>query len=131
MPEQLQRAGVSELKYIFGRNNNLIFEKLRNEVPAPEFYTAAVNCLNNLHALGVEVPYALIANDVIPFILSTKAGLNGREIAQRIVDDFPFLVWSLTTNIVLAGLLNMTTEEHFLTATGFVLNAPLGGYKTE
>jgi len=82
--------------------------------------------MSNMHAMGINVPFAFIQNSLIPAMLDLDQELPAQT-ARRLRNGCPFMSREITDALVLHSLYFKEDIKALRAATGFLLNV-VGGY---
>jgi len=111
--------------YQFGEDTDLAFRSLRSTMYQERDFEKTMAAINNMHSMGIKVPFAFIQNDLLPAMINIGNELPGQT-ARRLRDACPFLSPEITQALVLHSLYFKGSIGEFKAATGFLLNAMSG-----
>jgi len=83
------------------------------------------DCLNNLHSMGLFVPFTFVENDLLPTMLNLDTELPS-QVINKLVTRCPFINRDMAVSMALYGLFNLETPKGMSAATGFLLNVSCG-----
>jgi len=83
------------------------------------------DCLNNLHSMGLFVPFTFVENDLLPTMLNLDSELPSQVIG-KLVTRCPFINRDMAVSMVLYSLFNTESPKGLSAATGFLLNISCG-----
>ena len=86
--------------------------------------------LANTHEMGYMGPFSYFCKELIPIMLDSNKGTVA-DTATIINKSFPWLNWSMVSNLLLASLFNLRKPEYFTAAANFVLNINVGFIRPE
>jgi len=84
-----------------------------------------LDCLNNLHSMGLFVPFTFVENDLLPNMLNLDSELPS-QVMNKLVTRCPFINRDMAASMVLYSLFNMENPTGMSAATGFLLNVSCG-----
>jgi len=102
-----------------------LFMSLRNSLQLNRDAEQSMACLNNLHSMGVEVPWTFLSSDLIPAMINLELDTPGAT-AKKLKDTCTSIPWNVVSNLMLVSLLNGESAEHLSAATGFLLHVNIG-----
>eukprot|EP00092_Neocalanus_flemingeri_P006880 GFUD01007426.1.p1 GENE.GFUD01007426.1~~GFUD01007426.1.p1 ORF type:complete len:1519 (+),score=489.48 GFUD01007426.1:137-4558(+) len=106
-------------------NTDLLFRFLRGSLELERDPDKIMACMNNLHTMGVAMPWAFISSDLIPAMINLDVETPG-AVAKKLKDTCPFMAWNLVSNMLLQSLFNKESAEYVSAATGFLLHVNIG-----
>eukprot|EP00090_Calanus_glacialis_P034548 TRINITY_DN5817_c0_g1_i1.p1 TRINITY_DN5817_c0_g1~~TRINITY_DN5817_c0_g1_i1.p1 ORF type:complete len:1542 (-),score=471.24 TRINITY_DN5817_c0_g1_i1:80-4384(-) len=116
-----KEKGVEALEW----NRDFLFRSLRGNLQIERNPEKTMASLNNLHAIGADIPWAFIQSDLLQAMINLDSE-NPGQTARTLKDSCPFITWNMTCSLLLASLFNAEGYDEFAAATGFLLNVNVG-----